>query len=650
MRQSVACLLALLFASVSVRSADLSVSPCGAPADALNFVSVTATTESATESPGVCPEHPAMMGVLSESGEHITVGDMLFPLCTMTDSDSDGDGYGWESERSCVVYPRFPEGDVQPNLPPDDSTSTGVLSTDTTAAKPLADTASDHAFLDPVFRDKGNVCEVDSLETLQACAQNSSVYSGMDIVADLSCSGRECCPQNAALLSLSGNSNFTIHGNNHLMHRRSGHRQCSLIEAVNVSGVVIENWHLDDDGSVPGCRVADKCPRMVHIRNSVNVTLDGVHVSNGKGYNVYIDGVDGFTFHNSSIVNAGILGLYVGHGDNYSSRVAVTNSLFTDVQTNAVALLGVGGSVTNIVSNNTFIRNHRFGHWAVNPKFGIGMTGGGQVYIARAENVLIEGNRILDGYCENCFISNTNRTGIHGIELGEPHRVSLSSIRVTENLISNNDGSAIYLNEGNGIDSSVFIGGNTLINNTDSVPQSLHVNGAAVAINDARSTAVFESFEGNDLSVAGFTVSRHCSHDSTVSRVCDGRSLHGNCAVSLTVGSGSCESPSVSFESRWFATAERQSVSASGWVIRGAPDQPARVAEWCLEFADVNGQPTDSVCKTLSSVDDTVQGYTGLPFLDVKPPAGSARARWVLINRSEAVPLLVDDVKVSGVK
>jgi len=488
MRQSVACLLALLFASVSVRSADLSVSPCGVPADALNFVSVTATTESATESPGVCPEHPAMMGVLSESGEHITVGDMLFPLCTMTDSDSDGDGYGWESERSCVVYPRFSEIAVQPDLPPDDSASTGVLSTDTAAAKPLADTASGHAFLDPVFREKGNVCVVDSLETLQACAH--------------------------------------------------------------------------DDGSVPGCRVADKCPRMVHIRNSVNVTLDGVHVSNGKGYNVYIDGVDGFTFHNSSIVNAGILGLYVGHGDNYSSRVAVTNSLFTDVQTNAVALLGVGGSVTNIVSNNTFIRNHRFGHWAVNPKFGIGMTGGGQVYIARAENVLIEGNRILDGYCENCFISNTNRTGIHGIELGEPHRVSLSSIRVTENLISNNDGSAIYLNEGNGIDSSIFIGGNTLINNTDSVPQSLHVNGA----------------------------------------------------------------------------------------IRGAPDQPARVAEWCLEFADVNGQPTDSVCKTLSSVDDTVQGYTGLPFLDVKPPAGSARARWVLINRSEAVPLLVDDVKVSGVK
>ena len=500
----------------------------------------------------------------------------------------------------------------------------------------------------PIVREKVNVCEVTSLGSLRDCIDNASSYNGLDIKADLNCSNGNCCSQNGALVSLQGVAGFTIHGNSHLLKREDSQRQCSLLEIIGGDGVIVENWYMDDDVDTAGCLVGDNCPRMVHVRNSKAITFDNVNVSNGKGYNIYIDGVEEFTFQNSSIVNAGILGLYVGHGDNYSSKVTIENSRFVDVQTNAIALLGVAGNTTNIVRNNTFFRNHRHGHWAVAPQFGTGTTGGGQVYIARAQNVLIEGNTILDGYCDNCFVAEGSRTGIHGIELGEPGRASISNIEIRNNTIGNHDGSGVYLNQGNIIDSTIRISDNVLFNNTDGVQKALFDNGATIGSNDDRATAYFESFESNNVSGNEFSVSTFCASDSSVERQCSGERLHGSCAVTLTVDGQSCDDASVSLSSRWYQLNSGDRTAASGWVINRNSTSIVN-GDWCMEFSDDEGSITGIECQAISVNDSTSQTIHGLPSLDVEPPLNSTRVRWVARNRS-VDPLSLDDIKIGGVR
>jgi hypothetical protein len=502
----------------------------------------------------------------------------------------------------------------------------------------------------PIVRDKINTCEVTTLETLRDCVANASLYGGLDVKSDLSCSDDSCCHQNGALLTLRGVSDFTIHGNSHLIKRESGQRQCGLLEVRDSENIVVENWYLDDDISVPGCRVGDNCPRMVYVRDSGNITLDNVNVSNGKDYNVYIDGVEGFTFQNSSITNAGILGLYVGHGDNLSSEVVIEDSLFVDIETNAIALLGVGGNTTNVVRNNTFLRNHRHGHWDVAPKFGTGTTGGGQVYIARASNVLVEGNTILDGYCDNCYVSGGNRTGIHGIELGEPNRASLSNIEIRDNTIGNHDGSGIYLNEGNSIDSSIRISNNVLFNNTDGVQKKLYDNGATIGANDDRATAYFESFESTEVPGNNFSISDFCASESTVAKVCSGESLHGSCKVTLNLDGETCDDANVALESAWYQLIDGQRTAANGWVINGVSSgNDSAIGEWCLEFSDSGGVVTGIECRVIQANDSSVQSIHGLPSIDIEPPTGSSQVRWVARSRGSN-PFGIDDLKLTGVR
>jgi len=583
--------------------------------------------------------------------------ERLFPECTSAAFDTDGDGYGWENEESCLVA----IGDLEERALrsiPDSLINESMLLSPVLQGSHLQESLSEEALLpqDTLLQERGtrekvNVCEVTSLASLQSCLSNASTIGGLDIKTDLVCTGGQCCTQNSALMSLNGISNFTIHGNNHLITRESGQKQCSLLDIRNANDIVVENWFLDDSIKTPGCLVAERCPRMVHILNSSDITLDNVHVSNGKAYNVYVDGVEKFSFLNSSIANAGILGLYVGHGDNYSSDVAITDSVFTDIQTNAIALLGVAGNKTNVIRNNSFFRNHRHGHWEVAEKYGIGTTGGGQLYIARADNVLVESNIILDGYCDNCFISGSNRTGIHGLELGEPNRVSISNIAIKDNTIGNNDGVGIYLNQGNIIDSSIEISGNTLFNNTESVQQKLTNDGATVGLNDERSTRHFESFESSAVPGNDFQISHQCAPNSTVGRICNGESLHGSCAVHLTLGTGICENAAVSLESKWYQLLAGQKTAVSGWLIRNSDGgDNERNGDWCVEFANADSVLVRAVCRAITSVDETQQGYVGLPLIDLIPPAGSTQARWIVRNKSSVVPLIIDDIKITGVR
>lgn len=326
-------------------------------------------------------------------------------------------------------------------------------------------------------------CVVRSLSDLRSCVDSAQGIERINIQSNLSCTQSTCCPTGGALLRFSEVANLTIEGNGHKLIRSGGQRQCSLLDITESRNVVLNNWTLDDDATVAPCVVEDRCPRMLHIRTSSDITLSEMHILNGKSYVIYVQEVDGFNFLNSSLTNSGVLGLYVGHDSKASTNVRIQNSTFNDNQTNALALLGVSGSsvTDNIVSNNTFRRNHWRGQWAVAARYGTGFTGGGQMYIAKAAGLTVSDNLVEDGYCENCFVQRYMGSGVSGIELAIPGQNSVKNALITNNVVNNHDAWGIFVNQGSTLDGSVVISNNLLRNNTVGLkPASTRVSGNTI--------------------------------------------------------------------------------------------------------------------------------------------------------------------------
>ncbi len=343
---------------------------------------------------------------------------------------------------------------------------------------PVNDAPAPDPAIQPV---RNGDCVVRSLAELSDCVNAAQGFQRINIRSNLSCTSNNCCPTGGALLRLDGVQSLTVEGNGYRLRREGAQRQCSLLDVTNAKSLTFRNWQLDDDSRVAPCLVTDRCPRMLHVRNSSNVVFDQITVSNSKSYAIYIQQVDGFGFVNSRLENSGVLGLYVGHSGKTSTNVRIQNSVFLDNQTNGLALLGVRGSSvdTNIISNNIFKRNHWRGQWPVAPRYGTGFTGGGQMYIAEASGVTIRGNTLSDGFCENCFIQQTLGTGVSGIEIAVPGQNSVRNVLITDNTVENHDAWGIFVNQGSSLDSSVSITNNRVLNNT----VGLKVGGASVSGN-----------------------------------------------------------------------------------------------------------------------------------------------------------------------
>ena len=199
------------------------------------------------------------------------------------------------------------------------------------------------------------------------------------------------------------------------------------------------------------------------MHDAADITLSEVTVRHSKGYAIYVRGTDGFRFEDSTLEHSGVLGLYIGHEDDDSRNISITRSRFSDNSTNALALLGVTGPA--VITDNLFERNHAVGQWPVAPQFGTGFTGGGQVYLARASDVHMENNRVVDGFCSNCYFHGRLGTGVTGIELGKPGERTVSNILITGNVIENNDAFAVAANVTTPIDNSIRVTNNQLRGN-----------------------------------------------------------------------------------------------------------------------------------------------------------------------------------------
>jgi len=483
-----------------------------------------------------------------------------------------------------------------------------------------------------------SACNVSTVSELITCVNQANNFDLINVRNDLACATGECCPSGNALMELRNVRNLTIEGNGTRFLRPSGQRQCSLIDVIGGSDINIRNWTLDDDISVEPCVLNDRCPRMIHVRNAQDVALDNVTVQNGKGYTIYVDQANGFEFTNSRLINSGVLGLYIGHSNRASTRVRVENSLFVDNQTNALALLGVTGNNpnVNIVRNNRFFRNHRLGQFPVAARFGTGLTGGGQVYLAQVSGATFENNTIRDGYCANCFVQNRARSGVTGLELGIPNQATVNNVRISNNTVEHHDGFGIRSNSSSTLASNVIVQNNVLNTNT----AGLSLTGGQAANNSVSDTRWFQSFEGsNDLSSV-FRVDASCP-SAAVRRQCGAAEARfGSCVAELSTSSD-CSNDPVRLTTQSQAVSTGQQVQASAWVSSTAGD-------WCLVFSN-NGQFVSERCVSLGETEPTtVNNLLGTPALSAQVPSGANQFAAELRVTLGGVRVVIDDVKLSG--
>ena len=483
-----------------------------------------------------------------------------------------------------------------------------------------------------------SACNVNSINDLVRCANEASNYDVINVRTDLTCSNGNCCPSGNALINLRSVNQLSILGNGKRLLREDGQRRCSLLDVVGGNSITVKDWVLDDDVNTQGCQVGDNCPRMIHVRGANNVAFNNVTVQNGKGYTIYIDEVNGFQFVNSRLINSGVLGLYIGHGDRASTNVLVENSTFIDNQTNALALLGVTGSNAGVnrVVNNRFLRNHRRGQWQVAPQYGTGFTNGGQVYIAQASGVTFENNVIRDGYCDNCLVQTRARSAVTGLEIGIPGRATVSSMLINNNHIENHDGFGIHSNVNSSIPGTVQVQNNQLLTNY----VGISLQGGQASGNTVKDTRWFQSFEGgNDLD-AQFVVESACA-GAAVRRVCgtpDAR--HGACVAEVTTAN-SCAASPVRLTTRPQSVSAGQRIQAAAWVKGTASD-------WCLVFSN-NGNFVDEHCTSLqAATPSNVGNALGTPALSAQVPGGANQVAAQLRVSQAGVRVVIDDVKLSG--
>lgn len=543
------------------------------------------------------------------------------------------------------------------------------VTTQTTQSVPATDTSAS-VTADAV---DSRVCLADSLETLQNCARSASEVDAIRLTADLTCTGSSCCAAGSALVRLHGLDGLQINGQGHRIKRQSGHRQCSLLEIKNSRNIHLLDLQLDDDESVTGCQVHDRCPRMIFVEGSSDISFQRMAVSHSKGYAIYIQKVDGFRFLESSLLNSGVLGLYVGHGSNHASRnVVVRDSLFIRNQTNALALLGVVGSEPddNKIIGNVFIANHRRGQWRVAPRYGEGFTGGGQVYIAEANNVLVKDNVVASGFCENCFVQGHQYSGVSGIEIGLPGQSSVRDLAIRQNRIVGNDAWGIYQNQNSPLSHSVEISGNELLNNS----RAIRTTGPQTSNNIESDTSVVIDWEQDEPRSAQWQRSTQCvSSTEQVRPHCDrSSSLFGACA--LVIESTSDCAAGVTVTGPVHAVRDHAELRVDGWykTSANAASLASVAGEVCLEFLDHASRSLTVQCAPVHSqylaaapagsehiagqvphgaathVESAHRTYHRISGLTGSAPAGAAFARLRLRNLLENSHLMFDHFKLSG--
>ena len=284
-------------------------------------------------------------------------------------------------------------------------------------------------------------CQATDVPTLNACVAQSNVV--VEVQNNIVAASGSGCP---VIIDIQNRNNVTINGNGYKLTRIGDQYNCSLMNISNSDDVTVNDFIFDENAAVVSCTIAQQqsnaCPYTIPIRNSDRVTFDNVHVLNGKGYVVDVRGGTDFSFVNGRVENSGIIGIYIGGG---IVGAQVLNSVIIDTEVNGIAVLNASNV---LIQESYFENNHRNGKFDVDPVFGTGFTGGGQVYLAQGDNITFCRNDVINGG-QTCPVN--CQGGVHGVEFGLPNTQSLNNVVVQENDIQNHTGFNLLINSGTGI-------------------------------------------------------------------------------------------------------------------------------------------------------------------------------------------------------
>ena len=318
----------------------------------------------------------------------------------------------------------------------------------------------------------GSVCHITDAKTLADCFSwnNSFSYEVFQFDNDVACTGDECCPGGGAPIRLGAwgankthgvgyLSNKTIKGQGHTLSRKflpgtvAPQKKCGVFNIYYTSNVRVENLSIDD-GLTPAGVDPLNGPNVANIVSSKDVVFDGVSFYNVQApFVAQIQRTAGFSFINSLISNASNVGIWVGRLNacntlvdpnnlewvlqaNNSANVNISNSIFSGVGTNGIAIEGLVGGV---VENNIVTGNHRHGQFPVPALVGPSIANkaekvsimipstGGSLSVGSAIDLDLRNNLIADGQCDNCNTPSTHAFEVGGVELGVFKNVNVSS-------------------------------------------------------------------------------------------------------------------------------------------------------------------------------------------------------------------------------
>ncbi len=305
-------------------------------------------------------------------------------------------------------------------------------------------------------------CFASTIQEVRQCLQNGdNAILTQDIVVD----NNDC--DGYAVLNLNGISNVGIYGQGFKILRTAGQIQCSMVRGnAGTNGFFSDNVVWEE---VPGPVVPqlNTYPHMFHFVNSSDIDFIDSEVGHSWGYAIYTNGVDSFKFTGSTLRSSGALGLYIGHTSNPTTNYEISDNMFIDNTTNAIAVLG---GVNGIIDNNIFDNNHLIGIFPVAPQYGTGYTGGGQVYIAMANTLVFSNNTIQNGFCSNCVTAGIFVGPVTGLELGLPNQgTTIYNTLIDNNTIINNTAWGMHLNANASLTATTQICNNTITGNGKAV-------------------------------------------------------------------------------------------------------------------------------------------------------------------------------------
>lgn len=294
----------------------------------------------------------------------------------------------------------------------------------------------------------GRECPIHDLASLAACFDKAGSVDIFRFTADITCgTATACCPAGArGLMRLQGVRGKIIDGGGHRLRRSAGQALCPAIQVQAAQDVLIDGLTLDEDAATPPCSLAQKdCAATIRIQSARNVRIDSTRIYAGKAYVVFVWETDGFALARSTVADAGIIGVYVGHFQHGESRnVVIADSIIARARTNGLALQGAVSDDPArpvVVLGNSFTGNHWHGLW---PTAKGGVTSGGQVLVADGRNIRVAGNLIADGRCGNCVPAQT----VVAIELADegPPPAGVNGLAIAYNILLNGAGTAIRQN------------------------------------------------------------------------------------------------------------------------------------------------------------------------------------------------------------